>query len=83
MSKMGKTVTIPEDRYLLLYRESRDCNDARSALREVYDTISRMLTEYETVDENPESSDPDYDAGFALYEDLCNLQGTMAMKGWD
>lgn len=47
-------------------------------LMEFYDRLCMALTAYEAVAENEESCDPDYDRGYALYEEIVDIVNDMA-----
>ncbi len=49
-------------------------------LMEFYDRLCMALTAYEAVAENEESCDPEYDRGYALYEEVVDIVDDMAKE---
>lgn len=43
-----------------------------------YDRICFALTAYECIEENEDACDPEYDRGFALYQDIVDIVNDMA-----
>ena len=47
-------------------------------LMDLYDRLCMALTNYETVSENADSCDPEYDNGKALYAEVVDIVNDMA-----